>query len=246
MKEHFFIVGAQRSGTTYLYEILNQHPEICMAEPVRPEPKYFMNKSINELDHDDYKEKYFSHGIDCKIFGEKSTSYYEQENSAKLIASMFPSAKIIFFLRDPVKRALSNYFFSANNGFEKRSLNEVFVDQHDSLMKKPVNVSVNPFDYLGRGEYNKFIALYKKYFSDDQIKVVIFEDFVNNNAEVKKLYKFLEVDDTYLPKNINKVVNSSKKTLEVDDTVLEAITKYFDVANKKLEKLLQRDISQWL
>jgi hypothetical protein len=36
MVEHFFICGAQRSATTYLYRMLEQHPEIAMAKPVRP------------------------------------------------------------------------------------------------------------------------------------------------------------------------------------------------------------------
>ena len=38
----FFIVGAQRSGSTYLYNLLDGHPDVCMAKHVRPEPKYFL------------------------------------------------------------------------------------------------------------------------------------------------------------------------------------------------------------
>ena len=43
MPDHFVIVGAQRSGTTYLYGLLDEHPEIEMAKPVRPEPKFFLD-----------------------------------------------------------------------------------------------------------------------------------------------------------------------------------------------------------
>jgi len=45
-KEHFFVVGAQRSGTTYLYNVLDEHPQIFMAKPVRPEPKFFFPKIL--------------------------------------------------------------------------------------------------------------------------------------------------------------------------------------------------------
>jgi hypothetical protein len=40
---HFVIPGAQRSGTTLLWRLLDQHPEIQMARPLRPEPKYFLD-----------------------------------------------------------------------------------------------------------------------------------------------------------------------------------------------------------
>ena len=39
---NFFIVGAQRSGTTWLYRMLQQHPQIALAEPCSPEAKYFL------------------------------------------------------------------------------------------------------------------------------------------------------------------------------------------------------------
>jgi hypothetical protein len=42
VSDHFFIVGAQRSGTTYLYHLLSEHPSINMATPVWPEPKFFL------------------------------------------------------------------------------------------------------------------------------------------------------------------------------------------------------------
>lgn len=245
MREHFFIVGAQRSGTTYLYEILKQHPQICMSEPARPEPKYFMDKSINELNKTQYEDMYFSHCGNCKVFGEKSTSYYELENSAKLIASTYPYAKIIFFLRNPVKRALSNYYFSINNGFEKRHLNDVFLYHDDTLINKPNNVSVNPFNYLERGIYIKYIEIYKKYFSCHQIKVIIFEEFLGNINAIRNLYDFLGVDVTFTPKSLDAVINSSEKNIEVSDEVLDSIRNYFKEPNNKLETLLQREILMW-
>ena len=57
MTNHFFIVGAQRCGTTYLYNLLDEHPEIEMAKPVKPEPKFFMKDDLFEKGLDFYKEK---------------------------------------------------------------------------------------------------------------------------------------------------------------------------------------------
>ena len=46
MVERAFIVGVQRCGTTFLYHLLDQHPQITMARPVRPEPKVFLSDSV--------------------------------------------------------------------------------------------------------------------------------------------------------------------------------------------------------
>jgi hypothetical protein len=115
-KNQFFIVGAQRSGTTYLYNILDEHPEICMAQPVKPEPKYFLNKKLLDINIDEYYKMYYYENKKIKIYGEKSTSYYENEEVAKSIALTFPLTKIIFILANPVDRAISNYKFSVQNG----------------------------------------------------------------------------------------------------------------------------------
>jgi hypothetical protein len=37
----FIIAGAQRSGTTFLYNLCDDHPDIYMAKPCFPEPKFF-------------------------------------------------------------------------------------------------------------------------------------------------------------------------------------------------------------
>ena len=59
MTEHFFIIGAQRSGTTYLYHLLDEHPEICMARPLRPEPKFFLKNELYARGLEYYETCYF-------------------------------------------------------------------------------------------------------------------------------------------------------------------------------------------
>ncbi|HIN65722.1 MAG TPA: hypothetical protein EYM95_13855, partial [Candidatus Obscuribacterales bacterium] len=39
VSRHFFIAGAQRSGSTYLHAILTEHPEVELNQPWWPEPK---------------------------------------------------------------------------------------------------------------------------------------------------------------------------------------------------------------
>ena len=96
----FFIIGAQRGGTTYLYRVLDDHPEIYMAKPLKPEPKYFLSQDCQK-NLDSYEKKYFDDAPrGTKIFGEKSTSYYENTSVAKRIKTAYPKSKIILILRN--------------------------------------------------------------------------------------------------------------------------------------------------
>ncbi len=242
----FFIVGAQRSGTTYLYTVLDCHPQICMAKPVRPEPKYFINRTAGQVDLDFYFKKFFSHCDDNhKVLGEKSTSYYEHPETPYLISRFFPDAKILFILRNPVDRALSNYKFNIDNGIETRSLEEVF------LQKKPApqlnfKPSVDPFNYLGRGEYAKFIANYLKYFTRQQIYIVIFEEMVANpGRQLRELYGYLGVDTDFLPAKLSEQINKANAKVYADQKVIDYLTTYFKPHIEQLETLIDKDLSIW-
>ena len=118
MANNHFIVGAQRSGTTYLLDNLNQHPEICITSKIKPEPKFFLKKNELINGRQFYLNKYFKNHINEKILIEKSTSYIQCNEAALAINKMFPNARIIILLRNPVNRALSNFFFSKINGIK--------------------------------------------------------------------------------------------------------------------------------
>lgn len=246
MKNHFLIVGAQRSGTTYLYNILEEHPQICMAKPVKPEPKYFIGKEEDDINYDEYINSFFAHcNTKAKIFGEKSTSYYERRESAQLISTLIPEGKIIFLLRNPVERALSNYFFSVNNGLEKRTLKEVFIENKTIIDNNFNNISVDPFNYLGRGDYSKFIKSYLDNFSNRQIKILIFEEFVGDIHKIQDLYTFLKIDNQYIPNNINRIINSSNKKNEIPIEVINKLNDHYKKPIKNLEQLLNIDLTIW-
>ena len=98
MYDHFFIAGAQRSGTTYLYYVLAEHPDIEMAQPVRPEPKFFLTDALFERGLAYYHEQFFPGKPGARLRGEKSTSYMESEKAAQRISRSFPDARIVFML----------------------------------------------------------------------------------------------------------------------------------------------------
>src|SRR5262245_14449285 len=165
MIEHFFVVGAQRSGTTYLYYMLDEHPEIEMAKPIRPEPKFFMQDVFLESQPKDYERIYFGAKSDAQFRGEKTASYIESPLAAKRIAQWYPNAKILFLLREPIARAISNYHFSAANKLETLPLEEAIRTEEQRRENYDHDrISASPFAYLQRGIYIDYIRVYEQFF----------------------------------------------------------------------------------
>ena len=244
MNRYFFIVGAQRSGTTYLYSMLDMHPEICMAKPLKPEPKYFLNNTFNE---NDYQSRYFKHAdYETKIFGEKSTSYYENESVAKKISNSIPSSKIIFILANPIDRAISNYKFSYDNGLEKRDIIEVFCNR-PYKEQHSFSTSVNPYNYLERGIYYKYLDYYYKYFDRKDIYIIIKENFTGNLKAIQSLYGFLGVNSQFTPKDLNRIINSSKQSIDSEKIakVKDRLKDYYKEYNRILKDKYHLDIDIW-
>lgn len=239
----FSILGAQRSGSTKLYDLLDRHPQIEMAKPVRPEPKYFL-KPLEELDRDAYLKQFYSLESNPKLIGEKSTSYVEYPNSVVAMKRLFPDCKGVVILRNPVDRALSNYFFSVDNGIESRSLEQVFIEQ-TAISYDPKKYSVSPFAYLERGLYLNYlegiIPLLNK-----NLRIVILEDFLDNTFDVMSdLYTFLGVDVIH-QNDVNNAVNSSSNNpLLVDEHIRAFLIDYYAESVHQLEEKLGIELKSW-
>jgi len=244
-----FIVGAQRSGTTYLYNILDQHPQVCMAKPVRPEPKFFLNKDEFSKGKDYYESLYYGKRTKShKYIGEKSTSYIESNEVAERIKSFYPDTKILIILREPVARAYSNYKFSVENGFENLSFIDAIDEESRRLKDVQYTVSVHPNAYKRRGHYMDYICDFDAAFSRSQIKIIIHEEFVSNINAIAELYSWLGVDASYRPASYKRKINNNTE-LNVDKLdMLEVkinLSKIFEGSNKKLEDYLGRRINAW-
>jgi Sulfotransferase domain len=208
--ERFFVVGAQRCGTTYLHGVLDAHPEIEMAKPVWPEPKFFIGSSFAEQGVDYYERHFFDPGSTARLKGEKSTSYIEYELAARRIAETYPRSVVVMVFRDPVERAISNYWFSVRNGVETLSMEQAFSTEKERLNDYDgERFSASPFAYLKRGHYARYFRLWNRYFERDQIKMLIFERLVADRTYLRTVYQALRVDPSFVPPNAEDRVNAA-------------------------------------
>jgi len=240
-----FIIGAQRSGTTFLNQALGLHDSIIGINNDSKEPKSFLgdewpsNETIYDLRH---KLELFKNMDYCL---EKSTSYYENWYVAERIKNSIGDAKIIFIARDPLERMKSNYKFSKKNGLEK-------LDLKDALMhtNRAYSTSVNPYCYINRSLYSSHLIFWKNLFHDN-LKIVLFENLVEHNDEtLESIFSWLNLDSSDdVLKSISRIdfFNSTERIdLKEDYGSLESSLKYlFEKERVEMEKLVGHPINCW-
>ena len=116
---NFFIIGAARSGTTALAEILRHHPDAFVTQPKEPSFLAFSGRqvaftgpgddiSINRVaitDRDQYLSLYQSAGTKACRGDASVSSLYYSDHSVATLQQYFPEAKLVVILRDPAARA---------------------------------------------------------------------------------------------------------------------------------------------
>jgi hypothetical protein len=207
----FFIVGHGKSGTTALWDMLRQHPQIYL--PYNKEP-WFLADEMRPCaslrppgtgSTPSTLEEYLALFDDAKAdqrAGEASSLYLWSRTAAERIAEMQPGARIVAILREPASflRSLHMQFV------------QVYIEPEKDLGKA---LALEDARRQGRGvpqapywpgatlyaEHVRYVEQLRRYydhFTPDQVLVLIYDDFRRDNeATVRKVWRFLEVDDSH-------------------------------------------------
>ncbi len=201
---NFFIVGAQRAGTTSLYQYLNQHPQVYMSP--RKEPHFFEGmhsefrrpgrRSVPVRDLAEY-QALFAGASGEKAIGEASASYLFSPRAPGLIKSSVPDAKIIAILRNPADRAYSNFVYCVQVGREPLgSFAEGLQAEEERTRDKwgPL------WYYKQKGFYYAQVKRYFDTFGRDQVGVWFYEDLRNDTfGIIGEVFRFLGIDESFVP-----------------------------------------------
>ena len=203
-KPNFFIVGPGRSGTTALSEYLDSHPNVFMSIPKEPHyfctdfPKIRKNKGFTELDS--YLKLYEKCKPQHIAIGEASPSYIISSEALQNIYQFNPEAKIVVIVRNPIDKAYSHFINFKNNNLENQNYFETawqLQDQRKQGQMLPSN-NIEPITFQ-YGRLCKLAEPIERLFSlfpKQQIKVIIFDDFVNDTKKIyTEILSFLNIND---------------------------------------------------
>jgi len=195
----FLVIGAQKSGTTWLEKNLGAHPEICT--PKHKELHFFDKQDVFQRGQAWYEDQFDRRQKD-QLAGEFTPNYFwlpssKEEASesgqlssiARRVQERYPEVKLIIALRDPVDRAKSAYYHQirARRVKPDETLSEV---QHK-------------YGIASMGNYAVCLEEWLDAFPRESFHCVVYNDIVQEPLEtIQAVYQFLGVDADFVPKEI--------------------------------------------
>jgi hypothetical protein len=231
-----------------LYALLDRHPDVYMAKPLAPEPKFFLRDEQYAKGLQYYSETWFQGAAPAKIAGEKSTDYLESSVAAARIARDLPLVKLIFILREPVSRAYSNYLWSKMNGLETEDFATALGLEEQRERELPEKWKfTRPFSYFSRGLYADLLEPYFELFMEHQLLVARFEDIVERPAALAEtIQRFVGVTPRPDDANGLGVINPSERDAGgLGDDVRRELAARYAEPNRRLSALLGPSFPMW-
>ncbi len=194
-RPNLFVVGAAKSGTSSLASYLSQHPDIYLS-PIK-EPSYY----VEGIGYEDWEE-YLSlfEGRKERFLCDASTGYLYEKSAALRIKKNHADAKILIILRNPVNMVKSHWRFMEIQGNESLSLSEA-ISEEQRVYRKTDEFRRNcnnwwcSYLYIERAMYHDQVKRYLEVFGKDNVRVIIFEDFVDDTGDVlNDICFFLKID----------------------------------------------------
>ncbi len=259
MLPSFIIIGAQRCGTTSLFEYLIQHPSI--KKPIYKEIHFFDNYyGAYNLGFGWYRGHFpinifglIKDDVDnpTVITGEATPYYIFHPWGPKRIKDALPDVKLIAILRNPVERAYSHYQHSVREGYETLSFKEALEKEEyrlkgerKKMLSDPDYYSFNHnrYSYLSRGIYIQQLRHWRKFFPKEQMLILRSEDlFYDLSTVYSTVLGFLQLPVHTINKPIHYNVGNYPP---ISPSLSERLADFFEPHNKELYKYLSWDL-EW-
>jgi hypothetical protein len=195
-RPNLFLVGAAKSGTTSLYAGLKAHADIFMSDPKEPgffippelRTKRLFGPGVSEPEALRIYLDLFRTAKNRRYVGEASNDYTMHPHrgaSAEAIHAFAPASRIIYIVRDPVERTISDYWWHFKLEIEDRC-------PYQAITEDP--------KYCDVSNYAMQVRHYLERFSPEQVRVLTLEDFSRDPAgELARIFRWLELDPSRAP-----------------------------------------------
>jgi hypothetical protein len=186
----FIIIGAQRCGTTSLYNYLADHPRV--APSFMKETHFFDLHYAKGLG---WYRAQFPYRRDVVrrrlVVGEATPYYLFYPHASHRTQAVVPQAKLIVLLRNPIDRAYSHYHHEVSMGVETASFEEAIEREEKVVPAETERIRQDDtlrsfghfhYSYLSRGLYADQLELWSHDFRRDRLLVLRSEDFYQDPA----------------------------------------------------------------
>lgn len=229
---NFIIIGAQRSGTTSLYEYICAHPKVKRAK----------HKEVHFFDWQYergfawYKRQFpRTHGQ--AVTGEASPCYLFDPAVPERVKRHKPHVRLIAILRNPVERAYSQYYHNRRRETEPLTFKRA-LEAEEGRLKTAGYKQIVEWSYKARGRYAEQLLRWLALFPPEQLLVLKAEDLFSEPAEtMATVWDYLELEPMYQ----GEYEAHRAQSYHVHASTRQYLADYFAWHNRKLYQLLERD-----
>lgn len=243
------IGGAPRSGTTYLCELLDKHPDVYVARPFIPEPKVCLTPAA--AGDAGFRERYaalFASAPGNAVLVEKTSYYLENDKARERLARLLPEARFVFILREPVSRAYSNWLWSRKNGLETLPFAQAIeLEGRRPSPLPPEKSYVRPFDYMTRGRYGALAEAWIGAVGRERVAFYVFESVLAGPEDfVSDLQRFVGVEPLPWSKLVTGRINANEPEGEgLDPDLADILHKRIAPEIRRFAHVTGIDVSVW-
>ena len=237
----FVIFGAQKSGTTWWFRMIEQHPGVVQPRNQRPELHFFDRLWADWPDQDAIARyhRYFPRP-EGSLIGEKTPEYLSCPWAPPMVKAAAPEARAIVLLRDPVERYISGLSHQDRGGL----VSEVDGDGRNFGDRLRVVT-----DAIARGQYATQVAWLLEAFPTDRLQLLQYERCAADAAgQLSRTFEFLGLPDHRLSEEeLARPRNKSKLgKVEVASDQIEMLRRYYRPEVERLRVLLpDLDLALW-
>lgn len=192
---HLLIVGAQKAGTTSLFDYLRLHPQIAVS--AEKEVNFFTFRYSQGLS---WYRDIFEPDADARYLLDASPQYLHHDEAPQRIGRDIPDAVLVSVLRDPIDRAISNFRYNISRGLQDPA--ESFGDV--------VRTERGEGIYLKKGQYARQLREFDKFLGAGRMRLVDFDDLKSAPKETTEtLCHDLGLDPALLPQIFSQISNKT-------------------------------------
>lgn len=207
----FLIIGEMKCGTTTLWSLLAQHPQIF-----RPKEKelhffgsysYFGASGPNGVGDLSEYALHFAGAAPGQLRGEATPNYLVDRLAPQRIAETAPGVRLVAVLRDPLARAWSHYWHVVRRGWEDLDFEDA-LDAEEARLASGDDAR-EKYSYVTRGKYVQNLRRYEERFGRDAIHVVLLDDLkAERQSVVEAVWRHVGCEPPYL--NLESVAHENR------------------------------------
>ena len=183
---NLLIIGVKKGGSKALLVFLGAHPKVraCKKEV------HFFDEERNYRRGLKWYRNQMPESYSDEITVEKSPRYFVSSRTPKRVYRMSPDMKIVLILRDPLKRAISDYV-------HMKTRRQYFVDENiETILWNNHTGKFNANTrFIQIGLYSIYLKHWLHYFPREQIHIVNGDNLIRDpGAELVKVQRFLNIE----------------------------------------------------